>query len=164
MLVCQRDDHKQNFLRTAALADLLSAAVDSSHQLPSHGPSLLRFYAAESGLKYLLNRAERVPFSYEVRDQSVALDNAPLSPKNPGKVEGYSHDLGLMLRRLKVSAASVSPPVGPFRTVNGYNNGQDFEIPRAHEAWRYGLATAPADQAALETFLTAVITYVQGEI
>jgi hypothetical protein len=164
MLICQRQDHKQNFVRTSALADLLSSTIDPSIDLAGHGPSLLRFYAAESGLKYLLNRVERVPFTYEVKDQNIALDASPLTPKNPGKVEGYSHDLPLMLRRLKVSAAAVSPPTGPFRTVGGYTNGQDFEIPRAHEAWRYGLATEPADQIALEAFLAAIITYVKGEI
>lgn len=161
MLVSQREDHKQNFIRTAALADALSGAVDPTRELASHGPSLLRFYAAESGLKYLLNRAERVPFTYEVDDLNYPIDSAPAFP---GRVEGYSHDLGRMLRRLKVSAATVSPPVGPFRTVRGYNGGQNFEVQGAHEAWRYGLATEPADQAALETFLAAVINYVQGEI
>lgn len=161
MLVSQREDHKQNFIRTSALADALSGVVDPTHQLASHGPSLLRFYAAESGLKYLLNRAEKVPFSYEVDDLNYPPDS---EASFPGKVEGYSHDLGRMLRRLKVSAATVSPPIGPFRTIKGYNNGQIFKIQGAHEAWRYGLETEPSDQAALESFLTAVINYIKGEI
>lgn len=160
MLVSQRDDHKRNFSRTSDLADALSTVIPVNGNLSNHGPSLLRFYAAESGLKYLLNRYERVPFSYEILDNGVPADATPKYPK----VESYSHDLGQMLRKLKVSAASVQHPAGPFRTINGYKGGQDFKINGAHEAWRYGLETDPAHQADLERFLTSIIAYVKGEI
>lgn len=161
MLVSQRDDHRRNFSRTRDLASMLASAIDVTQPLQRFGPSLLRFYAAESGLKFLLNRVEKVPFSFEVSDQNVPVDAATGFPR---KVEGYSHDLPRMLARLKVSAASVRVPQGPFRVVQGYQNGQTFEIKEAHEAWRYGLETDPDDQERLETFLTEVIAYIEAEI
>ena len=161
MLVSQRDDHRNNFFRTRELAKTLEQAIDATQPLHSFGPSLLRFYAAESGLKFLLNRVENVPFEYEVKDQSLPLDT---QVGFPGRVEGYSHDLPRMLAKLKVSAASVNIPQGPFKVIKGYKNGQSFECKAAHEAWRYGLETEPGDQILLEKFLTDVITYIEGEI
>jgi hypothetical protein len=96
MLVSQRDDHRKNFFRTRDLAKTLEHAIDATQPLHSFGPSLLRFYAAESGLKFLLNRVEKVPFDYEVKDQSLPLDT---EAGFPGKVEGYSHDLPRMLTK-----------------------------------------------------------------
>lgn len=161
MLVSQRDDHKRNFSRTRDLADALTTVADPTLPLSTFGPSLLRFYAVESGLKYLLNRVERVPFTYEVDEQNVAPDTAVGFPT---KVENYSHDLPRMLSRLKVSAASVFVPTGPFKVTQGYNSGQQFELKGAHEAWRYGLPTDPTDQTLLETFLAKAISYIEAEI
>lgn len=161
MLVSQRDDHKRNFSRTRDLAEALTAATDPTLPLSTFGPSLLRFYAVESGLKYLLNRTERVPFTYEVDEQNIAPDAAI---GFPGKIEKYSHDLPRMLSRLKVSAASVPIPTGPFNVTDGYNGGQQFELKGAHEAWRYGLPTDPDHQILLETFLESAISYIEGEI
>ena len=161
MLVCQRDDHKRNFSRTRDLADALVTVADPTIPLSTFGASLLRFYAVESGLKYLLNRLEKVPFTYEVEENAAAPDTAQGFPV---KVERYLHDLPRMLCRLKVSAASVHIPTGPFKVNQGYKGGQQFELKAAHEAWRYGLATDPTDQALLETFLDSVITYIEAEI
>lgn len=161
MLISQRDDHKRNFSRTRDLAVALAAATDPALPLSTFGPSLLRFYAVESGLKYLLNRVERVPFTYEVGEQNVAPDT---TAGFPPMIERYSHDLPRMLSRLKVSAASVPVPTGPFKVTQGYNGGQQFEVKGAHEAWRYGLPTDPTDQAALETFLINAISYIEAEI
>lgn len=161
MLVSLRDDHRRNFYRTRDLAIILDSAIDTNQPLHTFGPSLLRFYAAESGLKFLLNRVEKVPFSYEVSDLNLPMDTAP---SYPGKIEGYSHDLPRMLARLKVSAASVSVPPGPFRVIQGYQNGQTFECKAAHEAWRYGLETDPGDQTLLDNFLSDVIAYIEATI
>ncbi|WP_152598852.1 hypothetical protein [Janthinobacterium sp. RA13] len=161
MLVSQRDDHKRNFSRTRDLAIALAAALPPASSFPEFGPSLLRFYAVESGLKFLLNRVEKVPFTYEVSEHGAILD---ATPGFPAKVESYSHDLVRMLSRLKVSAATIPIPSGPFKVIGGYNGGQEFEIKGAHEAWRYGLNTDPSDQAALEEFLQKIILYIEGEI
>ncbi|WP_157656461.1 hypothetical protein [Burkholderia ubonensis] len=161
MLVSQREDHKRNFHRTRDLANTLAGAADAVWPLPSFGPSLLRFYAAESGLKYLLNRKMMVPFSYQVDEEGAQPDNEAGFPQ---RVEKYSHNLPRMLSRLKVSAAMVSVPAGPFRTIGGYGNGQDFELAAAHEAWRYGLAVNDEHQTALEKFLGEVIAYIEEEI
>lgn len=161
MLISQRDDHRHNFVRTRDLSIVLAAAIDKSQSMSSFGPSLLRFYAAESGLKFLLNRTEKVPFSHEVSDQNLPIDSVG---SFPGRIEGYSHDLPRMLSRLKVSAATVNVPVGPFKVVKGYKNGQQFDLKGAHEAWRYGLEVDAGDQAHLENFLTDVIAYVEAEI
>jgi hypothetical protein len=161
MLVSQRDDHKRNFLRTLELANLLQAAEVVGQPMSRHGASLLRFYAVESGLKYLLNLKEQVPFSYEFEDGVAPLD---VTAGYPGRIEGYSHDLPRMLRRLNVAAASVTPPAGPFKTLFGYKGGQSFFVSAAHEAWRYGLQTDPADQLTLESFLTSVVSYIENEI
>jgi hypothetical protein len=162
MLISQRDDHKQNFTRTRDLADSLAAVVtDATAPLSAFGPSLLRFYAVESGLKYLLNRVEKVPFSYEVDDLNLPPDS---TAGFPGKIEKYSHNLPRMLSRLKVSAGSVSVPSGPFKVTQGYNGGQTFNLNGAHEAWRYGLLTDSNDQAQLEKFLSDAISYIEAEI
>lgn len=161
MLISQRDDHKQNFTRTRNLADSLAAVTEATAPLSAFGPSLLRFYAVESGLKYLLNRVEKVPFSYEIADLNVAPDS---TAGFPAKIEKYSHNLPRMLSRLKVSAGSVPIPPGPFKVTQGYNGGQAFELSGAHEAWRYGLQTDPGDQAQLEKFLTDAISYIEAEI
>ena len=162
MLVSRDTEHKQNYFRTKALADLLSGAIGSSPVvtlLPGHGPSLLRFYAIESGLKYLLQKIEKVPFSYQVKEGW-----APDPYKDASHIEKYSHDLTRMLSRLKVSAMAVTPPAGPFRVVGGYKNGQNFEVKDAQEAWRYGLEVNLAHQLALEQFLIQLLTYIDGEI
>lgn len=161
MLISQRDDHKRNFSRTRNLADALAAATGTTVPLSTFGPSLLRFYAVESGLKYLLSRVEKVPFSYEIDELNFAPDSAA---GFPARIEKYSHNLPKMLSRLKVSAASVPIPTGPFKITQGYNGGQHFDIGGAHEAWRYGLETDPADQALLETFLSDAISYIEAEI
>ena len=161
MLISQRDDHKQNFSRTRDLADALAAVTDTTVSLSAFGPSLLRFYAVESGLKYLLNRVEKVPFSYEVDELNIAPDS---TAGFPTKIERYSHNLPRMLSRLKVSAASVPVPAGPFKVTQGYNGGQQFDLSGAHEAWRYGLQTDPGDQALLEAFLSHAISYIEAEI
>jgi len=161
MLVSQRDDHKRNFSRTLDLANLLQAGEVAGQQLKTHGACLLRFYAIESGLKYLLNLKEQVPFSYEVEFENASLDS---EAGYPGRVEGYSHDLPRMLRRLKVAASAVTPPPGPFKTIHGYNGGQSFNISAAHEAWRYGLQTDAGDQMVLEEFLASVANYIASEI
>ncbi|MDR5818782.1 hypothetical protein QCE62_34720 [Caballeronia sp. LZ033] len=162
MLVSQREDHKHNFGRTRELADLLEPLVDPAKPHPSFGPSLLRFYAAESGLKYLLSKNLMIPFEYEIRDQTMPADTS--DPSFPRKVEGYSHKLDQMLKRLKVSAARVPIPTGPFKTVGGYNGGQDFPVSSAHEAWRYGLEVDSDDQAALEKFIADILSYLEDEI
>src|SRR5205823_4899600 len=100
MLVSRNLDHRKNFSRTKALADALSLATPASDTLPNHGPYLLRFYAVESGLKYLLNQNAKVPFSYEVDDLGFAPDTSV--PGFPQKIEKYSHDLPRMLARLNV--------------------------------------------------------------
>lgn len=161
MLISQRDDHKRNFSRTRNLADALAAATGTTVPLSTFGPSLLRFYAVESGLKYLLSRVEKVPFSYEVDELNIAPDS---TAGFPARIEKYSHNLPRMLSRLKVSAASVPVPTGPFKVTQGYNGGQQFEVSGAHEAWRYGLQTDPGDQALLETFLSHAISYIEAEI
>ncbi|ROJ32288.1 hypothetical protein BFD15_09130 [Morganella morganii] len=161
MLISQRGDHKQNFTRTRNLADSLATVTDTTVPLSTFGPSLLRFYAVESGLKYLLNRIEKVPFSYEVDELNIAPDS---TNGFPTKIEKYSHNLPRMLRRLKVSAASIYVPSGPFKVTQGYNGGQNFELSGAHEAWRYGLQTDPHDQALLEQFLMDTISYIEAEI
>lgn len=160
MLVSQRDDHKRNFSRTLDLANILQGGEIFTQPMHRHGASLLRFYAVESGLKYLLSLKKQVPFSYEV-EAGVRLD---ATNNFPGRIEGYSHDLPRMLRRLNVSAATVTPPTGPFKTVAGYNGGQFFDVSAAHEAWRYGLETDSADQLKLEAFLMSVISYIKDEI
>ncbi|MBB5421739.1 hypothetical protein [Paraburkholderia atlantica] len=161
MLVSQRDDHKRNFQRTRDIAAALATYVDPNWPLPMFGPSLLRFYAAESGLKYLLNRKMMVPFSYQIDDEGADPDN---TAGYPTLVERYSHNLPRMLARLNVSAAMVDIPAGPFETVGGYRNGQIFEIAAAHEAWRYGLTVKDEHQQQLEKFLSDVIDYIEGEI
>ncbi|WP_150701930.1 hypothetical protein [Pseudomonas fluorescens] len=161
MLISQRDDHRHNFFRTRDLSNVLASVIDQGQLMSGFGPSLLRFYAAESGLKFLLNRTEKVPFEYEVADQNLPLDSVA---SFPGRIEGYSHDLPRMLSRLKVSAATVNVPAGPFKVVKGYKNGQQFDLKGAHEAWRYGLEVDAGDQVQLEGFLTGVIAYVEAEI
>ncbi|HBO0245211.1 hypothetical protein [Pseudomonas aeruginosa] len=161
MLISQRDDHKRNFFRTRNLADALATTTKVSIPLSTFGPSLLRFYAVESGLKYLLNRIEKVPFSYEVKELNIVPDS---TAGFPAKIENYSHNLPRMLSRLKVSAVSVPVPEGPFKVTKGYNGGQEFELSGAHEAWRYGLETDPKDQALLEDFLSRAISYIEAEI
>jgi len=102
-----------------------------------------------------------VPFSYEVDELKIAPDS---TAGFPARIEKYSHNLPRMLSRLKVSAASVPVPAGPFKVMQGYNGGQQFEVSGAHEAWRYGLQTDPGDQALLETFLSHAISYIEAEI
>lgn len=124
---------------------------------------MIRFYAAEVGLKYLLSREESVPFEYEVAAGLAPADTSP----NPAFIERYSHKLDKMLQRLKVSPSRVSIPPGPFKVVAGYNEGaggQEFPLGDSHSAWRYGLQVDSADQATLETFLDEVIEYLSQEI
>lgn len=161
MLVSEDGDHKSNFNRTKNLASDLYSVPTTEVRYKNYGPCLLNFYAAESGLKYLLNRKERVPFEYQVKNGAAVADSANSFPAH---IERYLHDLPRMLTRLKVPPHRINIPNGPFKTVGGYQGGQDFEIKSAHEAWRYGLETDPAHQVILEKFLEDVISYIEGEL
>lgn len=88
--------------------------------------ALLKFYAAECGLKAVLVRQLRV--------QTIA------------QVEGYkNHDIRFFMKKLRMSAIHVSN-IRSCRTT--HNPASVVEVPELHQAWRYGQDLHSGDEAA----------------
>ena len=155
MLRVLLEEHRQNFRKLL----LSAAAIADAHaggRVPNHSSAnLLRFYAAEVGLKYLLNTVKRVPFMHELGTKGVS-------------VESYSHRLPEMVEELKIPAGRVpAPPKQWHKCLGGYNDGsggQRFEVPQAHEAWRYGLTINATDEAEITAYINGVTEYLEQEI
>lgn len=160
MLIALPQEHRSNFHRLQKLAKW----IQDHHPIPAHdrrgahGYCLLRFYAAESGLKYLLSKGERVPHRHE-----IARDD-----HNEETVEGFGHNVRAMARRLRVPAAAGVGQLGKtYRLAGGYKQRgivQSFPVAQTHEAWRYGLVVKPNDQCELETGLVALTDWIDQEV
>jgi hypothetical protein len=160
MLISLPPEHRRNFRRLREAARLLQPTTGSetSDARRSHGYCLLRFYALESGLKYLLNDREKVPHKHEI---------AGNASDEPESVEGFGHDLLKMARRLKVPAMHAPKLNNSFRLSGGYKpNGfqQSFPISDTHQAWRYGLVIDAEDQSMLEVCVEALIRWVGDQL
>lgn len=69
MLAVMLDEHRDNFWTMTRNVEVLSAAAPGA-AAPKNGANLLRFYAAEVGLKYLLNHREKIPFLHEIKQDA----------------------------------------------------------------------------------------------
>lgn len=155
MLRVLSDEHRKNFRALLANASAVSHAHSGGTVPNTNVANLLRFYAAEVGLKFLLNYVNKVPFKHEhvVGQQSV---------------EGYGHHILKMVADLKIPAARVpKPPKDWHKCIGGFDDGsggQAFQAAQAHEAWRYGLTIDAADQTELEAYFAGLIRYLEQEI
>lgn len=156
MLIVLVEEHRKNFRRLVEGASALEAAHVAGTLSIRSQENLLRFYAAEVGLKFLLNSVQKVPFKHEI------------SNKSDPHVEKYSHKLQDMVSDLKIPASRISaPPPTQMRCIGGFNGGaggQQFQLQSAHEAWRYGLTIEPNDEAAISSYLAAILSYLSQEI
>jgi hypothetical protein len=84
MLIVLAEEHQANFQRLIGGANALAAAQNAGAVANRSQEHLLRFYAVEVGLKYLLNSVEKVPFKHEAAGHSAY-------------VEKYSHKLDEMV-------------------------------------------------------------------
>ncbi|MER8550511.1 hypothetical protein [Mesorhizobium sp. M0136] len=155
MLKVLQDEHRRNFRDLLSTASAVRRAKVRG-EIPALGPAhLLHFYAAEVGLKYLLNKTAKIPFRHE-------------TTKKAEDVEGFSHGIAKMIARLKVPAARVpAPPKADYRCVPGFNDGsggQRFLLCDAHQAWRYGLVIEATDEIDLTGYIEQVTKYLEGEI
>lgn len=155
MLIVLAEEHQANFQRLISGAIALAASHNAGEVASRAQENLLKFYAVEVGLKYLLNSVEKIPFKHETGGQSAY-------------IEKYSHKLDDMVIALKVPASRIPPLVkSQFQCIPGYNvggAGQTFSLHAAHEAWRYGLTIDPADEAEIVSYLNGVATYISEEI
>jgi hypothetical protein len=160
MLIALPQEHRSNFYRLRDLAKWIQEhhLVPANNARAPHVYCFLRFYAAESGLKYLLSKAERVPHRHE-----LASDD-----HDEETVEGFGHDVRAMAQRLKAPAAAGLAHLGKtYKLAGGYKLGgvaQSFPVAQSHEAWRYGLVVNPNDQTNLETGLVALIEWIDQEV
>jgi hypothetical protein len=160
MLISLPPEHKRNFRRLQQAARKLEPAAGSetADARSAHGYSLMRFYAAESGLKYLLHDLEKIPHRHQL------VDGAPGGRES---VEDFGHDLQKMAKRLRVPGIYAPKISNSFRLDGGYKpNGvqQGFSINEAHEAWRYGLVIIAADQDVLATCLDGLIRWIASQL
>jgi hypothetical protein len=160
MLIALPQEHRSNFYGLRELAKWIQEhrTVPASDMRAPHVYCFLRFYAAESGLKYLLSKAARVPHRHELtRDDH-----------DEETVEGFGHDVRAMAQRLRAPAAAGLGYLGQtYKLAGGYKHGgvaQSFPVAQSHEAWRYGLVVNPDDQTELEAGLTALIEWIEQEV
>lgn len=107
---------------------------------PSH--YLLKFYAAECGLKYALSQ------------------NHLLKMPDPVSKLMVSHKLFQLAKQLKLPK-TVPVSELSFRSQNG---AETFPIERLHEAWRYGSLVDSNDEQAALQWLDSVCNWVGGRI
>lgn len=160
MLISLPPEHKKNFRRLQQAATTLEPAegAGTADARRTHGYSLMRFYAVESGLKYLLHDLEKIPHRHQI-------DGAKLGDSE--SVEDFGHDLQRMAKRLRVPAMHAPQLSNSFRLHGGYKpNGaqQNFPISQAHEAWRYGLVIVTADQDILLACLNGLILWITNQL
>jgi hypothetical protein len=158
MLIALPQEHRSNFYRLQELSRLIQthAPTHASDRKRLYGCCLVRFYATESGLKYLLSTREKVLHKHQTRDESYR-----------ETVESYGHDLNAMAKRLRVPANYGKNLSKIFSLSGGHKeNGrpQPFPVARAHEAWRYGLGIVLTHQADLEEALGSLMERIATEI
>jgi hypothetical protein len=160
MLIALPEQHRSNFHRLRLLAKWIQESYqDPAHSRRApHGHCLVRFYAAESGLKYLLSKALRIPHHHQLAFGNHTAES----------VEGFGHDILAMARRLTAPASSgLGFLAKTYRLTEGHKPDgayQSFPVKQSHEAWRYGLVVNPTDQHELETGLLALIEWIAQEI
>jgi hypothetical protein len=114
----------------------LASAAKQTAGTPAH---LLRFYAAECGLKYLY-------LHWNNFRSTEALDT-------------LDHDLVSLIKSLKLSAATIAaPPTLRFR-----GKGESCSHTSAHQAWRYGVHLDPEDEQKFVVWLEDICDYVAQE-
>ena len=116
----------------------LSTASKWGTGTPSH---LLLFYAAECGLKYAVLRENRFRTTLQL--------------------ESLDHDLHSMVKRLRLSAATLAAPPAlrlPRRRTETCSH------PDAHQAWRYGVRINNEDEVAFVKWLNAVCDAVKEHL
>ena len=155
MLVVLAEEHRRNFRKLLAGAEALSGAHAQGSLSDKGQENLLRFYAVEVGLKYLLNVVERVPFRHEAAAGSTY-------------VEKYSHKIAQMVVDLRVPASRVPALAkADFKCIGGFDDGtagQTFPLHAAQEAWRYGLTVEAADEGDILAYLGGITAYLSEEI
>jgi len=160
MLIAFPQEHRSNFRRLNRLSTLIQThnPTQANDMKRTYGHCLVNFYAAESGLKYLLSAKEKVPHVYQIKAGGQT---------DRETVESYGHDLNAMAKRLKVPASYGKDMAKMFSLSGGHKqNGkpQQFPIARAHEAWRYGLGVVIRHQADLEASLGSLMQWIETEI
>jgi hypothetical protein len=160
MLIALPQEHRSNFHRLQQLSTLIQAhaPTHANDRKRSYGSCLVRFYATESGLKYLLSAKGKVLHKHQMKDGDES---------DRETIERYGHDLNAMAKRLRVPACYGKNLLKIFSLSGGHKeNGrlQPFRIAQAHEAWRYGLAIVPTHQADLEESLHRLMEWIAAEI
>ena len=160
MLIALPQEHRSNFHRLQELSRLIQthAPTHANDRKRLYGCCLVRFYATESGLKYLLSTKEKIFHKHQTRDGDESYRET---------VERYGHDLNAMAKRLRVPAHYGKNLAKIFTLSGGYKeNGrpQPFPVAQAHEAWRYGLGIVLTHQADLEEALGSLMEWIATEI
>jgi hypothetical protein len=160
MLIALPQEHRSNFHRLQQLSTLIQAHAPTyaNDRKRLYGCCLVRFYATESGLKYLLSTKAKILHKHQMKDGDET---------GRETIESYGHDLNAMAKRLRVPARYGKYLTNIFTLSGGHKeNGrvQPFPIAQAHEAWRYGLAIVPAHQADLEESLQRLMEWITTEI
>jgi hypothetical protein len=114
------------------------AAADKS--VPSH--YLLRFYAAECGLKLSLMLRKRIQKTDRLVDGDF-----------------FGHDLMRLARELRVKPALLLRR-DHFLMRNGYRQS----LSSAHEAWRYGVALDEKEELDLVDWIDSVCDWIDQEV
>lgn len=107
--------------------------------------NLLLFYAAECGLKAVWLRRNKI--------RSTGL-------VDPGLLSAGGHDLMLWARNLHMPA-SVTGSKARFRLER--DKDAVYDVAHAHQAWRYGVRIAVADEETIVAWLSALCQWVARE-
>lgn len=112
------------------------------------GPSsyLLYFYAIECGLKYLLVR-----YSSCQRTDEFDKDH-PI----------HTHNLGKIIKKLKVSRSIVSEDPQHFRLRS--DKDKNYGIHECHQAWRYGISIKTQDEESIIKYFDKIAEWIRRKI
>ncbi len=105
---------------------------------------LLLFYAVECGLKYVYLRRNRMASTQQLAES--------------GLLSGNGHDLMKWCKDLKMPASLAGVTVH-FRLLS--NTSKQYNIGKAHEAWRYGVPIEKSTQDTIVEWLTAVSDWIK---
>lgn len=154
MLYVLSEQHRKNFRVLSANANIISDAFKAGILDTNSNANLLFFYAAEVGLKYLVNQVNKIPFNHDLG-----------ATKQYSVEKNYSHDIPKMVMDLKIPAGRV-PNLSKLqhKCVGGHLGSQNFSMQQAHEVWRYGLTMNSTDQVELEAYLAGIVSYLEQEI
>lgn len=119
--------------------------LGASKRLQGSSSYLLLFYAAESGLKSIWLKRNKLWKTDQIQDKTLISDG---------------HNLHRWVKELKISAVIIKP--APYFHLD--RDGSILDIEKAHQAWRYGVIIKQQDEKDLVDWLKSLCNWIEDNI